>query len=198
MGFLIVVYDKYKNEKYSQDVKEDKIIISYIGRIIKEKGVGLLLDVFTKISPDYPNIELYIAGDGPCLNEYKENYKNSRIHFEGKINYEQVLKLCNQTDIFVHPSMYPEGLPTSILEAGIMKSAVIATDRGGTVEVINNKKYGLIMAENEKSLEENLKSLLDNPKKIEELKNNLQKRILEEFTWQVTAKKLIKEMEKNK
>lgn len=192
------VYDKYKNEKYSEDVKEDKIIISYIGRIIKEKGVGLLLDVFTKISPNYPNIELYIAGDGPCLNEYKENYKNSRIHFEGKINYEQVLKLCNQTDIFVHPSMYPEGLPTSILEAGIMKSAVIATDRGGTVEVINNKKYGLIMAENEKSLEENLKSLLDHPKMIEELKNNLQKRILEEFTWQVTAKKLIKEMEKNK
>ena len=76
-----------------------------------------------------------------------------------------------------------------------MKSAVIATDRGGTIEVINNKKYGLIMEENEASLEKNLTYLLDNPKKIKELQDNLQKRILEEFTWQVTAKKLIKEME---
>lgn len=189
------VYDKYKNEKYNFKIKDDKIIISYIGRIIKEKGVEMLLNVFQKISKEYPNIELFIAGDGPCLQEYKESYKNSRIHFEGKINYEQVLKLCNQTDIFVHPSMYPEGLPTSILEAGIMKSAVIATDRGGTIEVINNKKYGLIMEENEASLEKNLTYLLDNPKKIKELQDNLQKRILEEFTWQVTAKKLIKEME---
>lgn len=192
------VYDKYKDEKYNPAVDKQEIVISYIGRIIKEKGVELLLETFQDITDNYPNAVLYIAGDGPCLQEYKEKYKNNKIHFEGKINYEQVLKLCNQTDIFVHPSMYPEGLPTSILEAGIMKSAVIATDRGGTVEVINDKKYGLIMEENKESLKKHLTYLLDNPKEISKLKDNFQKRILEEFTWQVTAKKLIKEMEKNK
>ena len=105
------------------------------------------------------------------------NYKLKNIHFEGKISYNEVMALCNQTDIFVHPSMYPEGLPTSILEAGLMKNAVIATDRGGTVEVINDPKYGIIMEENLESLKTNLQYLLDNPEKIETLKEILKEEI---------------------
>lgn len=189
------VYNLFKDKKYI-DLK-DKLIISYIGRIIKEKGVEMLLNVFQQLSNKYKDIELIIAGDGPELEIYKQKYKQKNIHFTGKLNYDEVMSLCNQTDIFVHPSMYPEGLPTSILEAGIMKSAVIATDRGGTIEVINNKEYGLIMEENEASLEEKLNYLLTNRKEIKNLKENLNKRIIENFTWNITAKKVLKEIELN-
>lgn len=189
------VYNKYKDTYYDMKPK-NKIVISYIGRIIKEKGILMLLEAFTELNKKYKNIILYIAGDGPLLKECQEKYKNSKIKFLGKIEYEDVMKLCAQTDIFVHPSMYPEGLPTSILEAGIMKTAIIATDRGGTIEVINNKKYGIIMEENKESLLKALSSLLNSTDKIEELKNNIHDRIIKEFTWEVTAKKLVKEMEK--
>lgn len=188
------VYDEYKNNLFISKTDKETIDISYIGRIIKEKGVHLLLGVFNELDKKY-NMRLFIAGDGPILNELREEYSsNENIHFLGKINYDDVMKLCSQTDIFVHPSMYPEGLPTSILEAGIMKCAVIATDRGGTKEVINDKKYGLIMEENAESLKEKLKYLLDNPEEVKKLQNNIHKRILSEFTWEVTAKKLIEEM----
>lgn len=189
------VYNKYKDTYYDMKPK-NKIVISYIGRIIKEKGILMLLEAFTELNKKYKNIILYIAGDGPLLKECQEKYKNSKIKFLGKIEYEDVMKLCTQTDIFVHPSMYPEGLPTSILEAGIMKTAIIATDRGGTIEVINNKKYGIIMEENKESLLKSLSSLLNSTDKIEGLKNNIHDRIIKEFTWEVTAKKLVKEMEK--
>ena len=107
------------------------------------------------------------------------------------------MALYNVTDIFVNPSMYPEGLPTSILEAGIMKCAIIATDRGGTTEVINNKKYGIIIEENINSLKKALVELLDNPNKISQMKKDIHDRIKTNFTWKIAAEKLIKELNKN-
>lgn len=183
-------------KKYYKETKNKNIIISYIGRIIPEKGIINLLEAFKKVNENHKNIELIIAGDGPLLNEVKEKYKMDNITFKGKIGYEDVMKLCVKTDIFVHPSMYPEGLPTSILEAGIMKTAIIATDRGGTCEVINDKKYGLIVEENVEDLTEKMDYLLNNPKEIEKLKENIHDRIINNFTWKQTAKTVEKELEK--
>lgn len=189
-------YNEFKKKTYIKDKSSNKIYIAFIGRIIKEKGVEMLLESFSNLNKKYSNIELFIAGDGPKLEEYKNNYVNSKIHFEGKITYEEVMALCNDTDIFVHPSMFPEGLPTSILEAGLMKCAVIATDRGGTKEVINVDRFGIIIEENIDSLTKSLEELINDKSKIEYLKNNLHERILENFTWKITAQKLIKEIEK--
>ena len=185
-------YEIYKDKYFLES--NDKIIITYAGRIIKEKGIENLCEVYNKISDDYKNIELYVAGDGPILNELKNKYK--KINFLGKLDFDSVMKLYNSTDIFVYPSMFPEGLPTSILEAGLMKSAIIATDRGGTLEVICDEEYGLIMEENKESLEEKLRIYLNNPEKINELKKNIHNRVIENFTWKTTTKKLIKELNK--
>lgn len=189
-------YDKYK-DKYFFKKNKKEINICYAGRLIKEKGLYELCDAFNKLSKKYKNINLQIAGDGPILEDLKEKYsKNKKISFLGKLNFDNVMKLYNSCDIFVYPSMYAEGLPTSILEAGLMKCAVVATDRGGTVEVITHKKDGLICEENTESIYENIKYLLDNPKIIEEYSEKLHKRIKENFTWSVTADKLSKIIEK--
>jgi len=188
-------YKKFCNKKYKQDFK-DKIVITYAGRVIREKGVYLLLDAFSKLADKYKNIVLVVAGDGPILDELKEKYKNPRIYFEGKLSYDEIMPLYNVTDIFVHPSMFPEGLPTTILEAGIMKCAIIATDRGGTTEVINNKKFGLIVEENMEDVYRKMKYLLDNPKEIEVFKENIHNRIMNDFVWEETAKIVDKELEK--
>ena len=76
-----------------------------------------------------------------------------------------------------------------------MKCAIVATDKGGTKEVINNKKYGLIAEENIESIKENIEILIKDKEKLKEMKSNIHKRILEEFTWKVTAKNVVKEME---
>lgn len=188
-------YNNFKDKHYIKN-KNDKIIIGFVGRIIKEKGIEVLLNVFNNLSKKYNNIELYVAGNGPLLKELKEKYKSKLIHFEGKLNYEEVMSLYNDIDIFVNPSMYPEGLPTSILEAGIMKSVIVATDRGGTIEVVNDEKYGIIIEENEESLNNALEKLLKDTKEIETKKNNIYERIIKNFTWIETSKKVIKEIKK--
>lgn len=195
-----VFYNSIDDKLFDQYFKEKKdtknILISYIGRIIPEKGIVNLLDAFKEVNKTHDNIKLVIAGDGNLLKEVKDKYADENIIFMGKISYEEVMRLCVETDIFVHPSMYSEGLPTSILEAGIMKSAIIATDRGGTCEVINSNEYGLIVEENVSDLVEKLNFLLDNPKEIEKLKENIHDRVINNFTWKQTAKIVEKELEK--
>lgn len=186
-------YAKYNSTNNTQ---KSTIRFSYIGRIIKEKGIVNLLEAFLLLSKKHDNIELLIAGDGPILEEIKEKYKKDNIYFLGNINHEKVMKLCNQTDIFVHPSMYPEGLPTSILEAGLMKCAIIATDRGGTKEVIANDELGLIVKENVEDLVNKMEYLINNPKQINQLKENIHNQIINNFTWQITASKIKEEIEK--
>ena len=193
--FYNAIDDKVYNEFYHEVNNGDTIVLSYIGRIIKEKGVLNLLEAFSELRKKYSNIELHIAGDGPLLDGLKNKYTDSSIHFLGKLNYEEVMNLCVKTDIFVHPSMYPEGLPTSILEAGVMKCAVVATDRGGTKEVINNSNVGLIVKENVEDLVKKLDFLLSNYDEMNKLKENIHNRIIHNFTWKQTAKAIEKELE---
>lgn len=189
-------FKKYKDKYYFKPNKNN-INICFAGRLIKEKGVYELCDAFNELSKNYKNIKLQIAGDGPILKDLKNKYiDNKRINFLGKLNFDNVMSLYNSSDIFVYPSMYPEGLPTSILEAGLMKCAVIATDRGGTIEVITHKQDGLICEENTKSIHDNLKLLLDNVELIDVYSKKLHNRIVNNFTWNVTAKKLSDIIEK--
>lgn len=187
-------YDYYK-EKHDPVVDKNKIVITFAGRLIKEKGIYLLLDAFQNLKKRYSNIQLIVAGNGPILDHLKNSYQDNDIIFRGKLPYDKVMALYNDTDIFVHPSMFPEGLPTAILEAGIMKCAIIATDRGGTVEVINQKDYGIIMEENRESLEAALVTLIENEEQREHLKSSIHNRILEQFTWKITAQKVSKVLE---
>lgn len=189
-------YEKYKNKHYINRSKDD-IVITYAGRLIREKGLFLLCDAYESLFKKYKNIKLYVAGDGPIFDELKKQY-GDKVNFVGKLDFDNVMALYNDSDIFVYPSMYPEGLPTSILEAGLMKTAIIATDRGGTVEVINQDDLGLIMNENTESLVKNLEFLINNPKEIIKYKNNIHKRVLDNFTWDVTAKKILEEVERLK
>lgn len=180
----------FSMQPYKRSFGDDSIVITYAGRILKEKGVELLIKSFLEIERKYDNVVLVIAGDGPLLPFLKEKYRGPRIFFEGKLTYEDTMRLFNCTDIFCYPSMYPEGLPTSILEAGIMGCAVIATDRGGTVEVINSRRYGIIIDENQDSLVKALNDLVLDPGRLSKLKVNLQKRIEQSFTWRMTAQKV--------
>jgi glycosyltransferase involved in cell wall biosynthesis len=196
-----VIYNSVSSIKpvVKRSLQGRKVIISYAGRLIKEKGVLNLISVFEKLNKQYKNIELFIAGKGPLFESLDSTYKEDElIHMLGMLNYEDVMKLYADTDIFVHPSMYPEGLPTSILEAGINNCAVVATDRGGTMEVINKEKYGIIVEENEDSLYNALKYLIENPDKISYLGDNLYERILNNFTWKATVDKFINQMEEIK
>ena len=183
--------------RFDKDVKiskpKDKITILYAGRILKDKGIEDLVIAFKKLQRKHSNIELIIAGDGNYLPYLKENYgtlKNTK--FLGKVNFQELIKIYAKAHIFVHPSHYPEGLPTCILEAGLMKCAVVVTPNGGTKYFIDNTN-GFVV-ESQKELEDRLNELLNDKKLIEKMGNKLHQTVINKFTWEVTTKKILHDM----
>lgn len=185
-------YEKYKDEQYAIHKQPEDVIITYASRVIKEKGILNLIDAFKIVKQNYKNIKLIIAGDGPLLQEImKNNSDDPDIVFTGKLEHNEVMALYNTTDIFVHPSMYPEGLPTSILEAGLMKCFIIATDRGGTIEVVDDKENGLIVKENVSDLVEKIENVLGNKEMMDLYKEKISDKVKKQFSWSNTAKTIV-------
>jgi len=191
-----VWYNSIKDFSKEYKIKKDKnkINILYAGRILKQKGIVELVDSFNRLSETYDNIYLHIAGDGNLLNTLKSENKNERIIFYGKLNFNELCNLYSKTDIFVYAPNWPEGLPTGILEAGLMECAVISSPQGGNKEIIDNKTG--LMINNEEELEKALKILIENPKTRKELSSNLKEKVLNNFEWSKTSERILKDLKK--
>lgn len=186
------VKDIYENKYSSQEV-----VITYAGRLIKEKGVLNLIDAFQQLDVGSRKVKLVIAGDGDLFETLKSENNNSSIDFVGRLDFEHVMALFKRTDIFVYPSLYPEGLPTSILEAGMMGCAIVATPRGGTEEVIIDDDHGIIIDGTVTSLVEAIESLVNNPSDRLKKAKQVTKRVLASFEWDAVAREIDKEIKRS-
>lgn len=188
----------YNSIDFKQDVLEktphEGVNFLYAGRIIKQKGVYNILVAFEALLTKYEDINLYIAGDGSELETYKKDFSKDRIHFLGKLDYDELVKYYANCDVFLYPPLWPEGLPTSILEAGLMRCAVIGTDQGGIKEIITNKENGLITSGAVQDLESAMELLIKDEVLRKKYADALYETVRDKFSWEVTAKKIIKDI----
>lgn len=176
-----------------EEKNNNQINFLYAGRIIKQKGVYNILKSFSRLVSKYNNINLYISGDGPELDKYKSNFVHNRIYFLGNLNFDQLLKYYSICDVFLYPPLWPEGMPTSILEAAMTKCAIIATDQGGIKELVDNDN-GIIVDGNIDDLVKAMERLILDENLRERYANNLYNTAKDKFTWEKTAKKILKDM----
>ena len=171
------------------------IRLLYAGRLIKQKGVENILSAFSELSNKYDNLTLTIAGDGPDKEDYEARFRKDNIHFAGKLNFQQLLDEYAQTDIFLYPPLWPEGLPTSVLEAGLMNCCVIGTPMGGIKEIIQNGENGLLVDTTMNSLRDAMEEMIQNSELREEYGAALNERIKNHFSWRITAQKVLDDIE---
>lgn len=176
----------------------NEITFAFAGRLIESKGIKLLVEVFTELQKKYNNLKLIICGIGELYNELKEKTSdNPNIIMTGQIAHREVMKFLRNSDIVVIPSNYPEGLPTLILEAGACSAAVIATNVGGTNEVISNEELGiLIEPDNFQQLKDAMEVLIIDKELRESLAKNLNKKIMQDFLWENNSRIVASEIEK--
>lgn len=185
--------------KFSEQKQtNDQTNIIYVGRILKEKGIFLLLAVFKKLvaSGKIKNTKLHFVGDGVDLQKLKNSVQKAKLQdavkFYGNIPYEQVLKTLQLADIFVLPTMRVEGFPMVLVEALFSKLAVIATDMGGNEDAIITEETGLLIAPNDKlMLSESIEELVNN----KELRNKLAQQGFEYAQNNFTLQKMIEKYE---
>lgn len=188
---LKISCDDYR-KKYG--IPSNSIIISFAGRLVKEKGIENLIKAVKKINENGENLYLLAAGDGPLLNGLRK-YETNNIKLLGKLSYEQVISLFKVSDIFCLPSK-SEGFPTSVLEAVACKNFIITTYKGGAKELISNEELGIIM--NDNSIETIYESLRLAIRDDYYRKNAIElsyKELCNNFTWDNVAEKLIRYLE---
>ena len=127
----------------------DKIIITTgASRITARKGIDYLIKAIQKLSPKYPNLFLRAMGDG---NE-KENLEKmakelgleKNVEFIGRVPRENTSPYYQEASIFVLPSLN-EGMSNAMLEALATGLPLIATDTGGTRELLEEGVNGFII-----------------------------------------------------
>ena len=139
--------------------------IATVAGMYFRKGIRELIDAFSSIAADFPDLNLYLIGDGPDAAALKAQAEQTgfsdRIHFEGFQSEPRQYLLS--VDIFVLPS-YSETFGLALIEARSVGCAVVASDVGGIPEALNNGQAGLLVPPKSSSqLAETCRSLLQNP-----------------------------------
>lgn len=133
-------------EKY--DVPKDAPVFSFIGRLVTEKGAKSAVDGFLHAcAKTEQKPYLFVAGDGP-LQPYFSDLQEDFVIYLGRLSFQDVIALQRETDFFCFPSSYPEGFCTSVLEAIVCDSVVVATDVPGVSPIISDGESGIILKEN--------------------------------------------------
>ncbi|KKS16213.1 MAG: Second mannosyl transferase [Parcubacteria group bacterium GW2011_GWB1_41_6] len=188
-------------QKTDANLKLSDILIGTIGEFTKNKGQRYLIEAIAKIIKNHLGVKFILMGWG----EDKENLKFKISAQDGSASGGKNLKLDNNVflienlnpagpylkafDIFVLPSL-KEGLPYTLLEAGLAKLPIVATKVGGVPEIIENEKTGLLVEPaHPEELGKAIEKLISEPEFSQNLASNLQQKILLEFS----LEKMIKE-----
>ncbi|MGI6010599.1 MAG: glycosyltransferase family 4 protein [Ruminococcus sp.] len=164
-------------------------VITYTGRLVKEKGVVNLLEAFQHL-PQEGSAVLFVAGDGEEMERLRQR-KGKYTILLGRIPFPEVAALLAQTDIYCLPTDYPEGFPTAVLEAAAAGCFVITTKRGGSKELILDRRYGIVMEDNHpETIRRAILEAASDSGAREEAADRTKKRLLKRFTWEKTAEQI--------
>ncbi len=151
--------------RYKYSIDNNTLILLYLGRINKIKGLDLLIDAYSQLIKEVANTELIIVGpDDGFLKNIKDKIImlniSDNIIFTGPLYDTEKIEAYVDADIFILPSYY-ESFGLSAIEACACGTPAIVTTGCFIHEIINNN-LGLSSATNATELKETMKNLLNN------------------------------------
>ncbi|KAK8598846.1 hypothetical protein V6N13_076792 [Hibiscus sabdariffa] len=145
------------------------LVLGVAGRLVKDKGHPLLYEAFSKLIKKHPHVHLIVAGSGPWENRYKE--LGPRVHVLGSMSPSDLKAFYNAIDIFVNPTLRPQGLDLTLMEAMMSGKAVIAS-RFPSIKgsIVVNDEFGFMFSPNVESLSEALEEVVrEGPKRLAQM-----------------------------
>lgn len=166
--------------------KNIKPYILSLRRLIRSKGIDILIKAFSLIENKFPGLELYIAGDGEERNNLENQVKllklEKKIKFLGSVSLKDSAKLLKNARLTVVPSR-SEGGGLVNIEAQSCGCPVIASRIGGIPEYIDENKTGLLFKpEDHKDLAFVIEKILSDNKLKKKLVTN-GKKFAKTFSW---------------
>jgi glycosyltransferase involved in cell wall biosynthesis len=193
--------DESKKEYIKKELKiSSEFIIGYIGRLVEWKGPQVLIEAINDLvnTKKIKHIKCLILGTGKNqqgdnennLKKMVEQYKiNDQVVFLGHRN--DVPDLLKIMDIFCLTSIEPEPFSSTVIESMLAKIPVIATNNGGTPEIVIDNTTGLLVRGNDSmQLSDAIEKIIVDDKLRKNLSENAFRYVAENNTTEVVTKRL--------
>lgn len=173
------------------------IVLANVGRLSAEKGQAMLIEAVAQIARRQPALQLWIAGAGSLEAELRQLASvrgiGDRVRFLGFV--DDMPAVYKDVHLVVQSS-FTEGLPNVILEAAYLRVPIVATDVGGTAEVLGPRGGYLIPPHSLDKLVEGIEAFLAAPARFAQMAEHAHARILEEFAFDLRTERLMRFYEK--
>ena len=165
----------------------DGPIVGIVAHLTRKKGHHVFLEAFARAVERRPDALAVFVGEGgqqPALEAQAEALGiTERLRFAGY--QEDVLPWYAAMDIVALPSIAREGLPRTLLEAGLMERATVSSDISGAAEIVREGKTGyLVTPDDPEALAERLVALLGSEATRDRFGARARSLISEKFTTQ--------------
>lgn len=119
-----------------------------VGNLVPVKGHDLALRALAALVPRHPGARLVLVGDGPLRAELQAQAQAlglaGHVHFAGLVPNDRLSAWYSAADLLLLPSR-SEGWANVLLEAMACGTPVVATDVGGTREVVADAALGRVV-----------------------------------------------------
>jgi len=175
--------------------KAVKPTLLYSGRISKDKNIDFLFKLYEELTELNPDMQLIIAGDGPCLERLKRKYiKSPDIKFFGRLPREELPELYCAADLLVFPST-TDTFGMAVLEAQACGLPAIVSNIGGPKEIVIHQETGMVLPANYlEAWTLAISKLLDikknHPKAFTLMRAKARENVLQKYTWEKSLENL--------
>ena len=181
---------------------QDDFVITSVARLIPYKGHGYFIDIANELIKKSPKFKFLIVGDTlPSYVSYEKSIKQkvNDLGLENQIKFlgfrNEVSSILKQSDLFIHPAIAPDPLPTVLFESLHNDLPSVATNLGGAIEILDNGNNGLLIPYNDPKKAANLINEYCNNNKLQKKHlNNSKKNFKTNFSSDSFNKNILREV----
>ena len=170
--------------------RDGKTNILFVGRLEKRKGLRYLLEAYSRLKWDLPDIRLLVVGPG---NPDKESHQilGARgledVVFLGKVSYEDLPRYYATADIFCSPATGAESFGIVLLEAMAAGKPLIVSGIEGYSAVVDHGKQGLLFPRKDAGALANSLELLIRDPELRQKLGSKGRQAVEQYRWRRVA-----------
>jgi len=185
------------NLKKKLGITKDEIVLITTSRLVLKNGIDDLIKSFNfLLYKKGLRVKLLIIGIGPKENELYNLAKKLGVYeailFLGYIEYKDLAKYVEMSDIFIRPSL-SEGFGNSFVEAMAVNTPIIGTKVGGIIDFLKEGETGLFCKVRDNiSIAQAVEKYIKDKSLYKNIQKKGRKLVLEKYSWNIVAKNMDK------
>lgn len=175
-----------KTARQQLGLGEEETVFLTIRRLVPRMGIDLLIKAFDKLRNRRDSLRLIVGGEGsqrPQLEQLASG-SDATIEFHGFVPEEEMARYYRAADFFVVPTRELEGFGLVTVEAMACGTPVIATNRGGSPEILESFDKELLLEDLvPKNWADKFDRILDSDRTTHRYRQRCREYILENYRW---------------